>query len=251
MRTFRDVQHLPVFGEKNAKSGLRKRIGKVSDLVFHPTENRVVGMVVSRPDILFLIRRKDRLLALDRARVLEDRVVVNGSQAWGNSAAKRLGISWDKSVIWLGMPVVTASGTSLGSVRDGVFDPTDGSINGIGLTAGIAADVTLGTRDLPGTLLKGFDGESVIVSDKVLAIESEGSAAAAAGRGAAIAQDKATKAAVATTKAAKTASAYGKSAVKVAAKSETTKKTLGFLKSMRDQIVDAAGWPDEDEDKRG
>lgn len=251
MRTFRDVQQLPVFGPKDTKSGLRKRVGSVSDLVFHPTEPRVVGMVVSRPDILFLIRRKDRLVALDRTRVLEDRVVVNGTKAWGKSAAKRLGFSWDKAVIWLGMPVATKSGKSLGYVRDGVFDPADGSINGIGLTSGIAADITLGTKDLPATLIIGFDGANVLVSNKVAELEAEGSAAAAAGRGAAIAQDQATKAAVATTKAAKTAAAYGKSAVKVAARSQTTKKTLGFLKSMKDQIVDAAGWPDEDEDKRG
>jgi len=251
VRSFRDVEQLPVFGEKNPKSGLRKRIGRVSDVLLHPAENRVVGFVVSRPDILFLIQRKDRLLALDRVRVLEDRIVVNGSQAWGKAAAKRLGFTWDKSVIWVGMPVVTKSGSKLGYVRDGVFDPEDGSLNGIGLTGGLTADVTLGTKDLPATLLVGFDGESVVVSNDVFAIESEGSAAAAAGRGAAVAQEGARKAAVASTKAAKTAAAYGKSAVRVAAKSQTTKKTLGFLKSMRDQIVDAAGWPDEeDEDKK-
>ena len=63
---------------------------------------------------------------------------------------------------------------------------------------------------------------------------------------AAVAKVGATKAAVATVKGAQTAAAYGKSAVKVAAKSQTTKKALGFLKSMKDQIVEAAGVPDDD-----
>lgn len=250
-----------MYGEKDKKSGTRKRIGKVNDLVFHPSENRVVGFVVGRPDILFLFRRKDRMLALDRTRVLDDRIVVNGGQAWGKSAEKRLGFSWDKSVIWVGMPVVTESGVSLGGLRDGVFDPADGSLNGIGLTGGIAADVTIGVRDLPAQLVERFDGESIVISNEALHLETDGGAAAAAGKGAAVAGvqaakaaavagQQATKAAVATVKTAKTVGAYGKSAAKVAAKSQTTRKAMGFLKSMRDQIVDAAGLPD-DEDKRG
>jgi hypothetical protein len=134
----------------------------------------------------------------------------------------------------------------MGYVRDAVFDESDGHLNGLGLTAGITADVAIGVRDLPAKYVLGFDGDVVRISDEALAIEVGGGAAAIAGRGAAVAQDAAGKAAVATGKAAKTAAAYTRSAASVAAKSKTAKKAVGFLKSMRDQIVEAAGPPDDD-----
>jgi uncharacterized protein YrrD len=245
VRSLREVDRLTVYGEKQ-KNGTRKRVGHVVDVLFHPSEARVVGFVVERPDILFLFRRKDLMFALDRTRILEDRLHVSGDKAWGSAAAKRLGISWDKTVIWVGMPVVTESGTKLGYVRDGLFHEEDGRLNGLGLSSGLTADVALGVRDIPATMVSGFRDDVIRVSDDALAIETDGGAAAAAGRGAAVAQAQTVKAAVATTKAAKTAAAYGKSAVNVAAKSKTAKKTMGLLKSIKDQIVEAAGPPDKE-----
>ncbi len=244
MRSLREVDRFVVYGEKK-KNGTRKRVGRVVDVLFHPAEPRVVGFAVQRPDILFLIRRKDLMVALDSVKITDDRVHVVGEKAWGGAAAKRLGISWDKSVIWVGMPVLTESGKKLGYVRDGLFHEEDGRLNGLGLTGGLTADVTLGVRDIPATMVRAFDGDAVRVSDDAARVETEGGAAQAAGKGTAIAQDKATKAAVATGKAAKTAAAYGKSAVKVAAKSDTAKKTGRFLKSIAKQIADAAGPPDD------
>jgi len=244
--TLHDIDRLPVMGEKK-RSGVRTRIGKVVDVVFHPSKPVAVGLVVARRDILFLFRRKDLLVAFDRSTVLADRVVVGGKQAWGGSAAKRLGINWDEAVIWRGMPVRTPAGKALGYVRDAVIDEDDGRLNGLGLTSGIAADVTVGTVDMPARLVKGWDGSAIIVEEEAKAIESEGGMASVAGRATAVAQDRATKAAAAAGRGAKTAAAYTKSAAKVAAKSDTAKKVGGFLKSMRDQIVEAAGPPDDDE----
>lgn len=246
MQSLHDLDRLPVYGGKNTRDGTRKRVGKLVDVVFHPDKPVVVGFVAERPDILFLIRRKDLIVALDRTKVLDGRVLVDGSKAWGRAAAKRLGLSWDKTVIWRGQPVKSVSGTKMGYVRDAVFDESDGHLNGLGLTAGITADVAIGVRDLPAKYVLGFDGDVVRISDEALAIEVGGGAAAIAGRGAAVAQDAAGKAAVATGKAAKTAAAYTRSAASVAAKSKTAKKAVGFLKSMRDQIVEAAGPPDDD-----
>ena len=246
MQSLHDLDRLPVFGEKSKGSGVRKRVGKLTDVVFHPDSPMVVGFVVERPDVLFLIRRKDLMVALDRVKVLDGRVFVDGPKAWGKAAAKRLNLSWDKAVIWRGQPVKSASGAKMGYVRDAVFDEADGHLNGLGLTGGIAADVAIGIRDLPAKYVKGFDGDVVRVSDEALTLDVDGGAAAVAGRGAAVAQDAAGKAAVATGKAAKTAAAYTRSAASVAAKSQTAKKAVGFLKSMRDQIVEAAGPPDDD-----
>jgi uncharacterized protein YrrD len=243
-----DLNRLPVMGEKK-RSGVRNRIGRVSDVVFHPEKPVAIGFVVARPNLLLVFQRKDKLLALDRASILADKVVVNGTQAWGASAAKRLGISWDTAVIWRGMPVRTAGGKELGYVRDAVIGGDDGSLNALGITGGIAADVAVGSVDLPSRLVKGWDGSAIVVTEEAKQVEPAGGAAAVAGRATAVAQDRTAKAAAAAARGAKTATAYTKSAVRVAAKSETGKKVGGFLKSMRDQIVEAAGVPEDDDKK--
>lgn len=246
--TLHDLDRLPVMGEKN-RSGIRKKMGKVVDVVFHPKTNAAVGYLVARPDFLFLFHRKDMLLAFDRATVLTDKIHVDGKSAWGGSAARRLGINWDETVVWRGMPVRTPAGKSLGFVRDAVVDEHDGSLNGLGLTSGIAADMAVGTVDMPAKLVKGWDGSAIIVEEEAKTLQSDGGAAAVAGRATAVATDRSEKAVAAATAGAKTAAAYTKSAVRVAAKSDTAKKVGGFLKSMRDQIVDAAGVPDDDDKK--
>jgi hypothetical protein len=111
----------------------------------------------------------------------------------------------------------------------------------------MTADTALGTRDFSADLVRGFEGDAVVVSDEVLAVETDGGAAAAAGRGAAVAKVGAEQAVATAGKAAGVAMAYGKSAAKAASKSPTTKKALGFLKTMTDKVVDAARLPEDDE----
>ena len=246
MRSLREVDRLAVYGEKHKRTGVRKRAGRLVDVLFHPSEPRVVGFTVERPDFLMMIRRSDRFVALDRTEILDDRVVVDGSDAWGRAAAKRLDIFWERSVVWLGMPVRTESGTALGRVRDASFAEEDGRLESLGLTEGLTADTALGTRDFSASMVRGFEGDAVVVSDEVLAIATDGGAAAAAGKGAAAAKVGAEQAAAAAGKAAAVAAAYGKSAVKSAAKNPTTRKAYGFLKTMADKVVDAARLPEDD-----
>ncbi len=247
MHSLREVDRLAVYGEKHKKTGARKRVGRLIDVLFHPSEPRVVGFTVERPDFLLMIQRSDRFVALDRTEILDDRVVVNGPDAWGRAAAKRLDVLWERTVVWLGMPVRTESGDPLGRVRDATFAEEDGHLETLGLTEGLTADTALGTRVFPARLVRGFEGDAVVVSDEVRAVATDGGAAAAAGKGAAAAKVGAEQAAVAAGKAAAVATAYGKSAVKAAAKNPNTKKALGFLKSMTDKVVDAARLPEDDE----
>jgi uncharacterized protein YrrD len=247
VHSLREVDRLTVYGEKRKKTGVRKRVGRLVDVLFHPSEPRVVGFTVERPDFMLMIRRGDRFVALDRTEILDDRVVVDGADAWGRSAAKRLDIFWERTVVWLGMPVRTESGEALGRVRDASFASDDGHLESLGLTEGATADAALGTRDFSASLVRGFEGDAVVVSDEVLSLDTDGGAAAAAGKGAAQVKVGAEQAAIAAGKAAAVASAYGKSAVKAAAKNPTTKKALGFLKTMTDKVVDAARLPEDDE----
>ncbi len=248
MHSLREVDRLTVYGEKHKKSGVRKRVGRLIDVLFHPSEPRVVGFTVEQPDFLLMVRRSDRFVALDRTEILNDRVVVDGSDAWGRSAAKRLDVFWERTVVWLGMPVRTESGTAVGQVRDATFDENGGQLATLELTEGITADTALGTREIPADMVHGFEGDAVVVSDDVLAVATDGGAAAAAGKGAAQVKVGAEQAAVAAGKAAAVAAAYGKTAVKAAAKNPTTKKAYGFLKSMTDKVIDAARLPDDDDE---
>lgn len=247
MRSLREMDRLAVYGEKHKKTGVRKRIGRVVEVLFHPSEPRVVGFTIERPDILLMVRRNDRYVALDRAEILEDRVHVGGSSAWGGSAAKRLGIVWERTVVWLGMPVQAESGRALGTVRDARFDEHDGRLDSLELSEGITADTALGTRRFSADLVHGFKDDAVVVSDEAISVATGGGAAAAAGKGAARAKVGAEQAVEAAGKAARVAAAYGRSAVKEASKNPNTKKAIGFLKNMTDKVVDAARLPEDDE----
>ena len=55
-----------------------KRIGKVRRFVFHPREKRCIGFIVKRPDAALMFRRKDLFVAIDRIRIEEDEVHVEG-----------------------------------------------------------------------------------------------------------------------------------------------------------------------------
>lgn len=224
-----------------------KRVGRVVDVIFAPKQTRVVGLLVERPRILLLFDRKDRHLALDGCRVEGKQVNVTGTaDAWDRPAARRLGISWDEAVIWVGMPVRAKGGEALGSVRDALFDPETGEVRALGLTGGITADLALGVRDLPARLVEGFDGSAVVVSDEALNVDASGGAAEAAGKGAAIAKKAGGDAARKAIDAGRTAAVFGASAVRVAAKSEAGKKAAGWLKSLKDEVVDAMGDPDDE-----
>jgi uncharacterized protein YrrD len=224
-----------------------RRVGRVSEVLFAPDSKRVAGYVVSRPRLLMILDRQDRYLAFDRSTLGEDEIAAEkGRASWDAAAARRLGFSWDVSVIWLGMPVLTRGGESLGKVRDALFDPKTGELEAVGLTEGVTADVALGFRDLPSAMVAGFDGKAVVVENEAATTGTSGGAAAAAGRGAAVAKQAAGEAARQVKSAAKTASAYGTSAVRVAARSKTARRTAGWLKALKDEVVDMMGDPDDE-----
>jgi uncharacterized protein YrrD len=229
------------------RSATGKTVGRVSDVLFAPQGSRVVGFVVMRPRFLLLLDRSDRHLALDSVTFDPKRLAVTSRrEAWDRKAARRLGCSWSETVIWVGMPARTRRGTSMGRVRDGLFDESTGELSALGLTGGVTADVAVGVRDVSAGLVVGFDGEHVVLDDAVEDLETSGGAAAAAGRTAAIAQKAGEEAVDRVASAAKRAAAYGVSAARVAAGSTTGRKAASWLKAIKDEVVDAMGDPDDE-----
>lgn len=254
MRSFKEVEGLSVIEPGRKKP---KRIGWVKHVLVSADGLHVVGFQVDRPDVAMMIERSARFLALDRCRVTSSKVIVpDGRDAWDGRAAKRLGIDWDKTVIWRDMPVATESGEYLGRLADAAFDGDSGAIGAVRLSGGAVADSAIGVRDLEAGLVRGFDGESIVVSDSAVEVDLSGGAADRAGKTAAAAtvmagevasaaRDSAVEVAVSAAKTAKVAAAYGKSAAKVAVRSETGKKAIGWLKAIRNEVADAM----QDEDK--
>lgn len=195
----------------------RKRIGKVRHFIFHPTERRCIGFTVKRPDAALMFHRKDLFVALNGFDLENGEVVVHDdSDATEKRAVKALGVNWDACVIWVGMPILTESGTFLGYVDVVTFGRETGKVESLTTENGAASNAIVGKRTIPGKLVKGFrlgagaavapmgsydggeaDEEAVkgaiMVADEAEDIAIEGGVAAAAGKATAVVADKAKK----------------------------------------------------------
>lgn len=232
--TLRGIYRKPVFSAKG------KRYGRVREALFHPEKPVVVGYIVERPRLLYLFDRADRHLALDATDLRDGELhITSPKDAFDKQAASRLGIDWDVSVVWAEMPARTESGKIIGRVHDGRFDPTSGRLLAVEIGGTAADNLAIGTRALDGSYARGYQDGFVVIADAILEAQRSGGAADAAGRGAAIAKDRVTKAAY-------TATVYGKAAAKVARDSEAGKKAGRWLRSLKDTVVDAMGDPDEE-----
>ncbi|MBQ6391640.1 MAG: PRC-barrel domain-containing protein [Eggerthellaceae bacterium] len=202
-------------GLKAVTQAKGKKIGKVYRFVFHPSEKRVVGILVRRPDAALMFHRKDLFVALNGFHVEDGQIIVHDSpNATDRGALRALGVNWDDCVIWVGMPVLTRSEEFLGYVDVVSFDAQTGAVQNLKTENGATNDVILGKRVIPAHLVQGFkqgigmalvptegyDGEdeeettlrgAILVSDEVLDLPVEGGAAAAAGKATAVVADKA------------------------------------------------------------
>ena len=153
MVTSRDMCKMRVFGGKRRT----KRIGKVKSCVFHPSEKRCVGFMVKRPDLLWMFHRKDLFVALDGFDLIDGRIVVKDEgDMTGPAACRRMGIDWDRCVIWEGMPLMTIDGTAIGCVGNISFSLRSGEIESVEASNGATAKYLLGTLEVPADYIKGF-----------------------------------------------------------------------------------------------
>lgn len=176
-----------------------RKIGKVRACVFHPYEKRFVGLIVKRPDAAMMFHRKDLFIAYNGYDLVDGRVVLREDGLTDGAACKAMNISWDDCVLWVGMPVMTRSGATLGYVGDIVVERETGAIVTLEVTAGVTANAILGVRSIPVDLIRGFrqgigmelstydeEGEerilgAILVDDAAAAIATEGGVAEKAG----------------------------------------------------------------------
>ncbi|MEG0682471.1 MAG: PRC-barrel domain protein [Raoultibacter sp.] len=244
------------------KSGT-KRIGKVRRIVFHPQEKRCVGLIVKRPDLLWMFHRKDRFAALDSCELIDGRVCVsNEPGATDHAACKRLGVDWDACVLWLGLPIIDEAGAVFGVVGNTTFNRLTGAVQSVEADKGSTAKALLGTCEIPAALIKGFrrgmgavltqtgsnqpEGDTVetgaiLVSNDVEDLAVEGGLAEKAGEATAVVGDKASKVvAKAKPKVAQAAKVTGEAVNKGAyATGKQISKTKGMFSAFKDEYEKA------------
>ncbi len=190
-----------VVGGKKGNS----RIGKVDRFVFHPTERRCIGFMVKRPDLALMFHRKPLFVTLDGFRMEDGRVRIeyNDPDHQGESACKRLGVDFDKCVLWEGMPLVSVSGVDIGYAGNIQFDRHTGNVVSITVDSGATKRMLLGDKNIPANMIRGFrtgigceiatmghEGRqednaplgAILISDRALEVKTEGGLAEKAGR---------------------------------------------------------------------
>lgn len=188
--------------DKNGVPRRHRKIGKVFKTVFSPDGLKVVGFIVRRPDLLWMIKRPEKFLALDAIDV-QDGVIVPtmGSKSWDDEAMKRLALDWDRCIIWEGMEVKTATGTEIGRVDELSFDERTGDLNSLFLDDGAASRALLGSIEIPAELMVGYKKGILIVKPEAKDLLPSGGLAAKAGEASAKVSTTAAKSQAAATEA--------------------------------------------------
>lgn len=162
-------------------------LGTVAHVLFHPSEPRVVGLMVEQPAYAYVVKRQPAYLGLAQFALEDGRVVFAGKKLPPFSKAiAALGADPDRTVIWAGMPVLGPDGDVVGHVVDVEFEPTGGAVCGAEVSGGATADVAHGRVAVPADAIEGFDGSAVRVTRSFGGFEVSGGLAKTAAAGAAV-----------------------------------------------------------------
>lgn len=171
-------------------------LGTVGEALFHPEEARVVGLSVRPPRVAGVVSRTDRYIPLAQCRMQGGAVVYEGARLPSIEKSERqVGVSWDDTVQWRGMPVTGASGDLIGSVTDAVFDWSTGAVESLKISSGILGDVSVGTLTAAADAVAGFRDGAVRLNCDYKDLPASGGMARAAAASAVVVKDAGAKAA--------------------------------------------------------
>ena len=157
------------------------RVGQVRQVVFAPKGHRVVGLLARRPDVAGMVKRDDAFLALDSFVVGQKGLVVTRADGMDEAAIERLGLDWDRCILWTGMDAKTTDGKVLGWVADVAFNPQDGSVESFYVGDGSVAESLVGDVVIPADMLVGYANGSMLVKPEAAKLALNGGLAAKAG----------------------------------------------------------------------
>lgn len=160
-------------------------LGTVTNVLFHPTEPRVIGVAVRPPAVAVVVTRKGTYLPLSALSFgAEGTSCGLDKLPTGRKAAEGLGFDPETTVIWSGMPVADPHGRAIGVVRGVSFDATSGVVDRIDVGSGTVADVAHGRYLVPGDAVTGFESGAVHITAEAGDLQGSGGLAVAAARGA-------------------------------------------------------------------
>ena len=169
-------------GGHGKSAGTFTRLGKVHRTVFAPDGKSVVGFLVARPDLAGMVKREDVFVALDSIAPCDGGVrVTKGDESYDAAARARLGLDWDKCLIWAGMDAKTTKGKVLGYVNDAEFNSKTGAVSSFFVGDGGAAQALVGSVVIPVEMLRGYEKGFMLVSPEVSGMELSGGVAGKAG----------------------------------------------------------------------
>ena len=236
------VYRIPAEGARTNKDGTPRdprKLGKVHFAVFTPAGSRVVGFMVTPPEIAGMVKRPDMFVALDAFQVYEGVLAVpDRKDSFDKAAAKRLGLDLDRCVIWTGMDVVTESQQTLGYCSDASFDLKTGRVEYLALTRGATASALLGDVRMPAEYVVGYRDGFMIVKDAAAELEVSGGAAAKAA-------EVSVKVGDAVSRGAKKLDDKGSVALEKGTRAvgKQLGKTRGMFKAFKSEFKKAAGSP--------
>ncbi|MBC7265518.1 MAG: PRC-barrel domain-containing protein [Coriobacteriia bacterium] len=169
-------------------------LGTVGEVLFHPTEARVVGLSVRPPRLGGVVSRAERYIEIDQSRVEGGAVVYAAKKLPSvEKSERRIGVPWDETVQWRGMPVAAASGDVIGSVADVVFDWSTGAVQSLEISSGVLGDVSVGKLSAGADVVAGFSGGAVRLTCEYKDLPASGGVAKAAAAGAVLAKETGSK----------------------------------------------------------
>ncbi|MDY0340926.1 MAG: PRC-barrel domain-containing protein [Coriobacteriia bacterium] len=162
-----------------------RKLGRVSAVLFHPSEPRAVGVQIDKGAVLGVIDQRPRYAGLSRLQSSVDETLVIDADVLPKDAdgERALGYRWDDTVVWHGMPVVSPTTEPVGIVHDVEFDATTGEVTGLRVSTGAVGDLAVGRLDVSRDLVRGFIGEAVVVESGYGELAASGGAAKAAASG--------------------------------------------------------------------
>ena len=222
---------------QRGESGALKRLGRIHMTVFDPDGRRVVGFLVKRPDVAGMVKRSDRFITLDALEQRgDDLVVTDKRQGTGAAAQRRLGLDWDRCIMWLGMDARTTEGKRLGLVSDAEIVRETGQVVNFFVGDGVVAETLVGALPIPVGMLRGCSKSCMVVDPAAAKLAPSGGVAARAGEGYA-------KAKVQGSRVAKKVDAQSSKAVAKGSKAlgRQLGKTRGMFGSFMDEYKKARG----------
>ena len=153
--------------------------------VFSPDGKRVVGLVVKRPDVAGMIKRADAFLAWDSFKCPDEKdiVVSRPKDGLDDAALRRLGLDWDRCIIWSGMDAKTTDGKSLGYVSDVEYDQRTGEVARFFTADGGMARALIGSFVITPDMVLGYRDGFMVVDARDRSVALDGGLAGAAGEG--------------------------------------------------------------------